>query len=280
MTSSEDWTRGPGLSGTGSPAARPGQGPGALDWWNARSPDGSLELFLPAAGAYGAPQTVRPATSPSGGTSPSAGRAGRCSPTPPGAGRPWARWGSPTTPSDDTPYPETLLRRPAAQAQRRRLGLRRLRGRQPARTRTACSATGWSPTPPTSSARTACSPTTTTATSFANFDAVLAHEMGHVFGALDEYAPAVSGYPSTGDLTSGYLGVRNGNAVRGGTTDLPCIMRGSNGTLGAFARRGPLPLDGRPDGPAGQRHRHAAGRGGHAAGLLHAARVDRPRAAP
>ena len=24
---------------------------------------------------------------------------------------------------------------------------------------------------------------------FANFDAVLAHEMGHVFGALDEYAP-------------------------------------------------------------------------------------------
>ena len=70
---------------------------------------------------------------------------------------------------------------------------------------------------------------------FANFDAVLAHEMGHVFGALDEYAPPVPGYPSTGDLTSGYLGVRNRNAVRGGTTDLPCIMRGSNGTLSAFA---------------------------------------------
>ena len=48
---------------------------------------------------------------------------------------------------------------------------------------------------------------------FANFDAVLAHEMGHVFGALDEYEPPAPGYPSTGDLTSGYLGVRNGNAV-------------------------------------------------------------------
>ena len=70
---------------------------------------------------------------------------------------------------------------------------------------------------------------------FANFDAVLAHEMGHVFGALDEYRPPAPGYPSTGDLRSGYLGVLNGNAQSGGTTDLPCIMRGSNGTLNAFA---------------------------------------------
>ena len=70
---------------------------------------------------------------------------------------------------------------------------------------------------------------------FANFDAVLAHEMGHVFGALDEYEPPAPGYPSTGDLRSGYLGVPNGNAVSGGSTDLPCIMRGSNGTLSAFA---------------------------------------------
>ena len=38
---------------------------------------------------------------------------------------------------------------------------------------------------------------------FANFDAVLAHEMGHVFGALDEYAPPAPGYPSTGDLRRG-----------------------------------------------------------------------------
>jgi hypothetical protein len=70
---------------------------------------------------------------------------------------------------------------------------------------------------------------------FANFDAVLAHEMGHIFGALDEYAPPAPGYPSTGDLTSGYLGVRNRNAVSGGTTDYLCIMRGSNDTLNAFA---------------------------------------------
>ncbi len=69
---------------------------------------------------------------------------------------------------------------------------------------------------------------------FGNFDAVLAHEMGHVFGALDEYKPPTRGYPSTGSLRSGYLGVRNSNAVSGGTTDLPCIMRGSNATLSAF----------------------------------------------
>ena len=30
----------------------------ALAWWNGRSPDGSLEVFLPAAGQYGAPRTV------------------------------------------------------------------------------------------------------------------------------------------------------------------------------------------------------------------------------
>ena len=57
---------------------------------------------------------------------------------------------------------------------------------------------------------------------FANFDAVLAHEMGHVFGALDEYEPPAPGYPSTGDLTSGYLGVRNSNAVSGGH-DRPAV---------------------------------------------------------
>ncbi len=71
---------------------------------------------------------------------------------------------------------------------------------------------------------------------FTNFDAVLAHEIGHVFGALDEYKPPRVGYPSTGDLTSGYLGVRNRNAVRGGTTNISCVMRGSNATLRAFTR--------------------------------------------
>jgi hypothetical protein len=68
----------------------------------------------------------------------------------------------------------------------------------------------------------------------ANFDAVLAHEMGHILGALDEYYPPFPGYPSTGDLTSGYLGVRNSNAVDGGTTDDSCIMRGSDEMLTAF----------------------------------------------
>jgi hypothetical protein len=63
---------------------------------------------------------------------------------------------------------------------------------------------------------------------------VLAHEMGHVFGALDEYAPPAPGYPSTGNLTSGYLGVRNGNADQGGVTHYDCIMRGSQQTLDSF----------------------------------------------
>ena len=65
------------------------------------------------------------------------------------------------------------------------------------------------------------------------FDGVLAHEMGHVFGALDEYA-APAGYPSTGNLFSGYLWVRNRNAVRGGTTNDVCVMRGGNEGIAAY----------------------------------------------
>jgi hypothetical protein len=63
---------------------------------------------------------------------------------------------------------------------------------------------------------------------------VLAHEVGHIFGALDEYAPPVDGYPSTGDLFSGYLWVRNRNAVVGGTTDYACLMRGGAEALQAY----------------------------------------------
>ncbi len=66
------------------------------------------------------------------------------------------------------------------------------------------------------------------------FDGVLAHEIGHVFGALDEYKPTAPGYPSTGNLYSGYLWVKNGNAVKGGTTDLPCIMRGGQEGIAAY----------------------------------------------
>jgi hypothetical protein len=64
--------------------------------------------------------------------------------------------------------------------------------------------------------------------------------MGHVFGALDEYyMPASSGYPSGGDLHSGYLWVRNANAELTGTTDYPCIMRGGDTALTAY-RNGEL----------------------------------------
>ncbi len=67
----------------------------------------------------------------------------------------------------------------------------------------------------------------------ADYGAVLAHEIGHVFGALDEYA-AETGYPSTGSDYSGYLWVRNRNAVKGGTTNDVCIMRGGSEGVAAF----------------------------------------------
>ncbi len=59
MTSTENWTReDPRWPGEDRRELAVAQIQGALDWWNARSPDGSLELFLPAAGTYGAPQTL------------------------------------------------------------------------------------------------------------------------------------------------------------------------------------------------------------------------------
>ena len=59
MTSSEDWTTpDPDYPAQDRRQLVLAKVQGALDWWNARSPDGSLELFLPAAGAYGAPQTA------------------------------------------------------------------------------------------------------------------------------------------------------------------------------------------------------------------------------
>jgi hypothetical protein len=74
---------------------------------------------------------------------------------------------------------------------------------------------------------------------FDSFDPVLAHEMGHAFGALDEYAAGPS-YPSTGDLYSGYLWVQNRNAVNGGTTDHPCLMRGGDEAIDAYHLADPL----------------------------------------
>ena len=235
MTSSEDWTREdsnyPGLDRRQLVLDKIQS---ALDWWNARSPDGSLELFLPAASAYGAPQTVGTGYEPIR-RYVATGWKGQ----PVLSDAAW-RWdamrslGFRHDATDDTPYPETLF----ADRLRRRNGadwafvvyvvdsLRDADGMFRNRV-VAYTADLFGPY---------CMLTyDNDGYHFANFDAVLAHEMGHVFGALDEYAPPVPGYPSTGDLTSGYLGVRNRNAVRGGTTDLPCIMRGSNGTLNAFA---------------------------------------------
>jgi len=63
-------------------------------------------------------------------------------------------------------------------------------------------------------------------------DAIVAHEMGHVFGALDEYYGPLD--YSGPNLYSGYLWVRNANAVRGGSTNLPCIMRAGVDSIGAY----------------------------------------------
>lgn len=51
--------------------------------------------------------------------------------------------------------------------------------------------------------------------------AVTAHESGHLFYAMDEYAGG-----GTGSEHSGYFDQVNCNAEVGGTTNVPCIMRG------------------------------------------------------
>ena len=208
MKSSEDWS-----------AARKdavlGKVQGALTWWNDRSPDGSLEVFMPAAGSYGAPRTVSTGYEPIR-MSVRVGWKG----SPVLSDAAW-RWEAMTSlgfghdDRDDSPKPETLY----AQRVRSRNdadwafvlyvvdSLRDADGMFANRV-VAYTADLFGPY---------CMLTyDNDGYQFANFDAVLAHEMGHVFGALDEYEPPVRGYPSTGDLTSGYLGVRNGNAVRGG----------------------------------------------------------------
>jgi len=55
-----------------------------------------------------------------------------------------------------------------------------------------------------------------------NMAAVVAHETGHIFGALDEYADA----GISADRVSGYLGVPTSNSQVDGHTDYGCIMRG------------------------------------------------------
>ena len=205
----------------------------ALTWWNGRSPDGSLEVFLPAAGQYGAPRTVKTRYEPVSRPVSQFDEDYRLS----DAGWRWQimdKLGYAHDRVDDSPLPE----RAYADEVRRESGadwafvlyvvdsLRDADGMFPDGA-IAYTADLYGPYMVLTYDN--------DGYGFGDFDAVLAHEMGHVFGALDEYSPPRPGYPSTGGLTSGYLGVRNRNAVKGGTTDLPCIMRGSQATLDAFA---------------------------------------------
>ena len=70
-----------------------------------------------------------------------------------------------------------------------------------------------------------------------NMDAVAAHEMGHIFRALDQYAAANVAC----DVQSGYLQIENQNSQQGCATDEPSIMRGqispyANGQIDRYAR--------------------------------------------
>ncbi len=71
-----------------------------------------------------------------------------------------------------------------------------------------------------------------------NMDAVAAHEIGHIFLALDQYLAAYQ--PCT--RQSGYLGVENQNSQYGGcTSDDPSVMRGQtspyiHGQIDEYAR--------------------------------------------
>jgi hypothetical protein len=63
-----------------------------------------------------------------------------------------------------------------------------------------------------------------------HMDAIAAHEMGHIFYALDQYSAAAQGCT----LISGYLGVENQNSLTGGcASNVGSIMRGG---LGPYSR--------------------------------------------
>ncbi len=230
-------------------------------------PDGSLELFLPAAGSYGAPQTVKIGYEPIR-MNVKVGWNGH--PVLSDAAWRWqamSRLGFAHNGASDTPYPETLyadrIRRQddadwafvlyVVDSLHDKDGMFRNKV-------VAYTADLFGPYSMLTYDN--------DGYGFANFDAVLAHEMGHVFGALDEYAPPTPGYPSTGDLTSGYLGVRNGNAVSGRhDATMPASCADRDETLNAFASGALCPSTIGPDRTARQRRRFPAGRGRHAAGF-------------
>ena len=205
---------------------------GALDWWNAQSPDGSLQLFLPAAGAYGAPQTLKTGYEPIG-MPVRIGWKGR----PVSSDTAW-RWEVMARlhfghRAGDSPKPETAF---ADKVRTRNHAdwafvlyvVDSLKDKDGmfANGVVAYTADLFGPYSMLTYDN--------DGYGFGNFGAVLAHETGHIFGALDEYPPPVAGYPSTGDLRSGYLGVLNGNAEQGGRTHYDCIMRGSQQTVDSF----------------------------------------------
>lgn len=228
MRSSEDWS-----------AARKeavlAKVQNALDWWNDRSPDGSLEVFVPPAGSYGAPRTVKTGYEPIR-MPVRVGWKGR--PILSDAAWRWqamSRLGFGHDETRDRPRPETLF---ADEVRTQSSAdwafvlyvVDSLNDKDGMFSNGAVAYTADLFGPYVMLTY------DNDGYHFANFDAVLAHEMGHVFGALDEYRPPVAGYPSTGDLRAGYLGVLNGNAEVGGNGGAqPCIMLGSDGTLSAFS---------------------------------------------
>jgi hypothetical protein len=234
MTSSENWSK--------RDPDRPGQDRrllvldkvrSALEWWNARSPDASLDVFMPPAGSYGAPQTVTTGYEPIRMPVKVGWQGRNILSDAPWRWQAMAKLGFGHDAVRDARKPETRF---ADKVRRKNVAdwafvlyvVDSLTDKDGAFSNGAIAYTA-----------DLFGPYTTLnydndGYTFDNFDAVLAHEMGHVFGALDEYKPPVTGYPSTGDLTSGYLGVRNGNADQGGSTHYDCIMRGSQQTLDSF----------------------------------------------
>ena len=139
--SSEDWTRrDPRFPGDrrANVLAKVEE---ALDWWNERSPDGSLDLFLPPAGEYGAPRTVTTGyeaiTRPTGEFALDYRRSD--------AGWRWqimGKLGFKHDAEDDSPPPERAYADKVRREQRRRLGLRACTWSTASGTPTACSRDG------------------------------------------------------------------------------------------------------------------------------------------